>query len=225
MEKLSHFGHRKRLRERYLRSGLKSLAEHEILELIITYAIPRMDCKPLSKRLLSQFKNLNGVLNADKDELLEVQGFGEMTLSLVKLIKDVNKFYIKNEIIEKSYINSTKDLLDFLKIDISYEKKEIFKIILLNSKNIFLDEKNIFEGTLDKSSVYPRELVKYILNKNAKSVIFVHNHPSGCTKPSEKDIIFTKKMKEIFFNIEIRLLDHLIVSKGEHFSFLENELI
>ena len=102
---------------------------------------------------------------------------------------------------------------------------EIFKVLFLNTQNELLKEEELFFGTIDRSTVYIRELVKKILDYNAKSVILVHNHPAGSLKPSQSDILLTKKIKEVFEGIEIRLLDHIIISEKGYFSFLEGGIL
>ena len=102
---------------------------------------------------------------------------------------------------------------------------EIFKVLFLNTQNELIREEELFQGTLDRSTIYVRELMKKVLKYNAKSVILVHNHPSGSLKPSQSDIILTKKIKEIFENVEIRLLDHIIISEKGYFSFLEGGIL
>ena len=102
---------------------------------------------------------------------------------------------------------------------------EVFKVLFLNSQNELLKEEELFFGTLDRSTVYIRELIKKILNYNAKSIIIVHNHPSGSLKPSDSDIFLTRKIKELFDKIEIQLLDHLIISERGYFSFLEGGIL
>ncbi|WP_231724656.1 JAB domain-containing protein [Leptotrichia sp. oral taxon 847] len=102
---------------------------------------------------------------------------------------------------------------------------EVFKVLFLNSQNELLKEEELFFGTLDRSTIYIRELIKKILNYNAKSIIIVHNHPAGSLKPSNADIFLTKKIKELFDKIEIQLLDHLIISERGYFSFLEGGIL
>ena len=102
---------------------------------------------------------------------------------------------------------------------------EVFKVLFLNTQNELLKEEELFRGTIDRSTVYIRELIKKILEYNAKSVILVHNHPAGSLRPSDSDIRLTKKVKEVFESLEIRLLDHLIISEKGYFSFLEGGIL
>jgi len=126
---------------------------------------------------------------------------------------------------EKITISSNIQLLDYLKFSLLNREIEVFKVLFLNTQNELLKEEELFKGTIDRSTVYIRELIKKILNYNAKSVILVHNHPAGSLKPSQADIALTRKVKEIFEGIEIRLLDHIIISEKGYFSFLEGGIL
>ena len=126
---------------------------------------------------------------------------------------------------EKITISSNVQLLDYLRFSLLNREIEVFKVLFLNTQNELLKEEELFKGTIDRSTVYIRELIKKILNYNAKSVILVHNHPAGSLRPSQSDIILTKKIKEIFEGIEIRLLDHIIISEKGYFSFLEGGIL
>ena len=126
---------------------------------------------------------------------------------------------------EKITISSNVQLLDYLKFSLLNREIEVFKVLFLNTQNELLKEEELFKGTIDRSTVYIRELIKKILNYNAKSVILVHNHPAGSLRPSQADIALTRKIKEIFEGIEIRLLDHIIISEKGYFSFLEGGIL
>ena len=126
---------------------------------------------------------------------------------------------------KKITLSSNIKLLNYLKFSLLNRDVEVFKVLFLNTQNELLKEEELFYGTIDKSTVYIRELVKKILEYNAKAVILVHNHPSGSLRPSESDILLTKKVKEVFESLEIRLLDHLIISEKGYFSFLEGGIL
>lgn len=218
-------GHRGRLKEKYLKNGISGFLDYEILELFLTYASPRKDCKQKAKEMLIKFKNLEGIFNAPKEKLMEIEDFGESSYVLLQLFKDIQKYIYKEDKLRGKKISSTDSLLEYLRYDMANLEVEVFKIIFLDTQNIFINEKTIFVGTIDKSYIYPRELVKEIFEHNAKSVIFVHNHPSGNLNPSKADINFTNSMKVLLKELEINLLDHLIIGVGGYFSFLEENLL
>lgn len=219
-------GHRNRIKEKYLKNGIEGFLEYEILELLLTYSIPRRDVKSISKELLEKFGDLYGVFHANRKSLCEVQGIKDNSYILFNLIKDINRYIYKENRLLGKKISGTEELLEYLKMDLCHLKVEVFKVIFLDCQNVLLDEKTLFKGTLDKSYIYPRELVKEIFIRDAKSVIFVHNHPSGSITPSKADISFTNNMRFLLKELEINLLDHIIIGRGGHYySFLEEDLI
>ncbi len=220
-------GHRKRLREKYLKSGYDSFLDYEKLELILTYSIVRKDVKPIAKELLNNFGNLEGVLKAPREELLKIDGLGDGSVVFLKLISEAAKDIFKSGYSKRSVmtISGTRDLLSFLKNDIGFSSVEEFKVIFLDTANNLICEETLFRGTIDRSGIYPRNIVEKIMKYGAKSVIFAHNHPSGNLKPSKADIDFTRKISEILHALEIRVLDHMIITRDSYFSFLEKGLI
>jgi len=225
VEKLKK-GHRSRLKKKYFEKGIDILLDYEILELLLSYSIIRKDCKPLAKQLLKKYKKLSNVLNIDTDELLKENGLGKETALFLKFIKDIHKIYLRETKLQKQiYINSSKELFDYLRLDLQNEQEEVFKVVFLNTQNKFIKEEELFRGTIDKNYIYPREIVKKILNYNAKSVIFVHNHPSGIVKPSKADIEITKKMQITLETLDINVLDHIIIGGNDYFSFSENKML
>ena len=220
-------GHRKRLREKYLKGGYDSFLDYEKLELLLTYSIVRKDVKPVAKELLEKFESIEGVLKAPSEELLKIDGMGEGSLVFLKLISETSKDIFKSSYSKRDVttISGTRDLLAFLRNDIGFSPIEEFKVIFLDTANNLLCEETLFRGTIDRSGVYPRNIVEKVIKYGAKSVIFAHNHPSGNLKPSKADIEFTNKISEVLNAIEIRVLDHMIISRDSYFSFLEKGLI
>jgi DNA repair protein radC len=220
------FGHRERLRKRFLMSGIAGFHDYEILELLLTYVVVRKDCKGIAKELLGKYGDLYTLLKQPKDELKKNSFVTDRTVVFFKVIFQIlEKELYKKIHNEKITISSNVQLLNYLEYSLLKRDIEVFKVLFLNTQNELLKEEELFKGTLDRSTVYIRELVKKILDYNAKSVIIVHNHPSGSLKPSQSDITLTQKLKDTFERIEIRLLDHLIISEKGYFSFLEGGLL
>ena len=224
-EKADYLGHRERLRKRFKESGIKGLLDYEVIELLLFYTIPRRDCKKYAKELIERFGTVASVLDADIDELKYVSGIGENAALFFKFVKEINLLYLKERAEKNEHINGTLDLVNYLKASLAGEGIEIFQIIYLDTQNRIITQERVFEGTVDKSHIYMRNLIEKILKNRAKSVIFCHNHPSGSLKPSEHDIAFTSKAKKILKEIEVNLLDHIIVSGRGYFSFLENNFL
>lgn len=220
-------GHRKRLRERYLKLGYKGLEEYEFLELILTYSIKMKDCKGLAKKLLERFKNISGVLNASIEELEEIEGIGKETAIYLKVLNDIflNENFRKTKKKDILSIKGKRDLIEYLKTDMGDIKNEEFKIIYLNNDNKVVCDEVIFKGTINRSVIYPRKIMERVINTKARGVIFVHNHPSGNLTPSKKDIEITLEMQELLEKIDVKLLDHIIVSEDDYYSFQENGMI
>ena len=207
-------------------SGLSGFQDYEILELLLTYVIVRKDCKAIAKELLEKYGDLYTLLRQSPEELENNKYITERTAIFFKMLFCIieRQLYLKIHN-EKITISSNIQLLDYLKFSLLNREIEVFKVLFLNTQNELLKEEELFKGTIDRSTVYIRELIKKILNYNAKSVILVHNHPAGSLKPSQADIALTRKVKEIFEGIEIRLLDHIIISEKGYFSFLEGGIL
>ena len=232
MSEKDNQGHRERIKEKFLKNGIDGFAEYEILELLLTYCIPRKDTKPIAKELLNKFKSLDNVFKADLDKLSAIDGLGKNSVAFLKLIGDLPSIIYKDELKNKKLIEketlkiSNKDiLLKYLRNKIGYEEIEKFYVLYLSSSNEVIEFEENSVGTLDRSSVYPREIYKKIINLNAKSVILAHNHPSDNITPSKSDIELTNEIAKGLKNFGALLIEHIIITKNSYFSFLEEGLI
>ena len=232
MNEKDNQGHRERIKEKFLKNGIDGFAEYEILELLLTYCIPRKDTKPIAKDLLNKFKTLDNVFKADFDKLSVIDGLGNNSIAFLKLIGDLPSIIYKDELKNKKLIDketlkiSNKDiLLKYLRNKIGYEEIEKFYVLYLSSSNEVIEFEENSVGTLDRSSVYPREIYKKIINLNAKSVILAHNHPSDNITPSKCDIELTNEIAKGLKNFGALLIEHIIITKNSYFSFLEEGLI
>ena len=232
MSEKDNQGHRERIREKFLKNGIDGFAEYEILELLLTYCIPRKDTKPIAKELLNKFKSLDNVFKADFDKLSAIDGLGKNSIAFLKLIGDLPSIIYKDELKNKKLIDketlkiSNKDiLLKYLRNKIGYEEIEKFYVLYLSSSNEVIEFEENSVGTLDRSSVYPREIYKKIINLNAKSIILAHNHPSDNITPSKCDIELTNEIARGLKNFGALLIEHIIITKNSYFSFLEEGLI
>jgi DNA repair protein RadC len=218
-------GHRKRLREKLLRTGISGFHDYEIIELLLTLGTPRKDCKQQAKEAIKRFKTLRGVLEAPVEQLQEIKGIGKHNVFGIKLIQEVVKKFLKEKILDKPVCSSSKEVFDYLYYSMRDLKKEVFKILFLDVKNRIIEIEDLFEGTLDTSSVYPREIIKSAIKNNATSLIFVHNHPSGVPEPSESDKSITKELVVVGILMRINVLDHIIIGDNTYFSFADEGLI
>ena len=225
-------GHRERIKEKFLKNGIDGFAEYEILELLLTYCIPRKDTKPIAKELLNKFKSLDNVFKADFDKLFAIDGLGKNSIAFLKLIGELPSILYKDELKNKKLVDketlkiSNKDiLLKYLRNKIGYEEIEKFYVLYLSSSNEVIEFEENSAGTLDRSSVYPREIYKRVINLNAKSIILAHNHPSDNITPSKSDIELTNEIAKGLKNFGALLIEHIIITKNSYFSFLEEGLI
>ena len=218
-------GHRQRLRERFLVGGLDGFHDYEVIELLLTLAMPRKDCKDAAKEALKRFKTLQGVLEATSGELGKVRGIGPKNIFGIKLIKAVADRYLEKKLIHKDVINDSKTLFDYLYHGIGDKNREFFKVIFLNSKNQVIAARTISEGTLTASSVYPREVIQAALSHNAAALIFAHNHPSGDPQPSSEDVAVTRQLVFAGKVMGMIVHEHLIIGDNRYFSFADQGYI
>ena len=221
----SNKGHRQRLREKFLKSGLDGFHDYEIIELLLTLGTPRTDCKQPAKDALKKFGSLKAVLEGNSKDLKEIKGIGDHNVFGLKLTQDVARRYLADRIVDMDYIRSSEDVLDYLRHNLRDKSKEVFMIIYLNGRNQILKMEKLFEGTLNTSAVYPREVVKRALENDASALVLVHNHPSGNSSPSQDDLTITKKLKDAVKSIDIYIHDHLIIAGNDVYSFADHGLI
>ncbi|MDH4257393.1 MAG: DNA repair protein RadC, partial [Candidatus Aminicenantes bacterium] len=214
-------GHRERLREKFLKGGLSAFLDYEVIELLLTLGTPRKDCKQQAKDALMKFRSLRGVLEAPADELLRIKGIGPHNIFGLRLIQDVSRRFLKERMMSKPYCHSSKEVFDYLYHSLRDVKKEQFKVLFLDAKNHILEGKTVFEGTVDTSAVYPREIVKEALKCDASSLIFVHNHPSGDPEPSASDREITRELVFAAAVMQLKVLDHIIIGNNCYFSFAD----
>ena len=217
--------HRQRLKKKFSESGVDAFHDYEVLELLLSYAIPLKDVKPLAKELISRFGSLKGIMDAEKDSLEKVKGIGAHTAILIKLIKETGIIYLKEKAKEKAQITCTSELLDYCKTYMGGLKDEKFCVIYLDAQNRMTDIETIQEGIVNQAVVYPRKVLENALKKKASAVILVHNHPSGHVKPSDADIRLTKTIQETAKILDIIVHDHIIIGENRFFSFREEGLI
>jgi DNA repair protein RadC len=214
-------GHRSRLREKFLESGLSGFHDYEVIELLLTLATPRKDCKETAKMVLNRFRSLPGVFEASKEELLSVDGIGPKNLLGIRLIKAVSDRYVETKLQEKQAIHNSRDLFQYLNLTLRDKPQECFAVVFLDAKNKVIDSSILFKGTLTESAVYSREVVKTALEKKAAALIFAHNHPSGDPEPSQADMQLTRRLLYACKAVGITVHEHIIIGNNRYFSFAD----
>lgn len=224
VKKPNYIGHRHRIKEKYEKCGIDGWLDYEVLELALSYAIPRKDTKPIAKELLSRFKTINGVLNANKKELIAVTGISGHTALLLNLLKDIAVLYAKNGLHNRDLLASPQVVYDYLKVALKGAVDEEFKILFLDGRNQLIAIESFETGTVNQSVIYPRKVVERALYNHAVSVIIAHNHPAGSLEPSQEDREVTKAIKDALKTVEVTLLDHIIIGNNDYFSFKKNNV-
>ena len=222
-----YLGHRKRLRDRFHKSGFSGFAEHECVELLLTLAIPRSDVKQQAKALLARFGSLRGILDAPPSELQSVQGIGEVAAVSLKVIRDAATLYLQETSEGAPVLRDPDKLSDFWRMEIGHLKHEVFAVAYLDTAHRLLRDgvEILQEGTIDRAAVYPRRVVEAALRREAAAVVLAHNHPNGNLEPSEHDKLVTRAISLAAETISLRVVDHLIVSASETFSFRKAGLL
>lgn len=214
-------GHRQRLRERFLNAGLDGFHDYEVIELLLTLATPRKDCKDAAKAALERFKTFRGVMEAGSQELSEIKGIGPRNLFGLRLIKAVLERYLKERLIQGIAVNNSRALFDYLDGILGGRPIECFMVIFLDAKNRVITSEVLFEGTVTASAVYPREVVRAALAQHAVALILAHNHPSGDPQPSDQDMIITRRLILACQVMDIVVHDHLIIGDKRYYSFAD----
>jgi len=227
MDKPHYHGHRRRLRERFVKSGLDSFAEYEAVELLLTLAIPRSDVKKPAKELLRRFGTFRGILDAPIAEQQSVRGVGEVAAIALQTVRAAAALYLQQGSENTEVLSDPERLSDFWRMKIGALKHEVFAVAYLDSAYRLLRNgiEILQEGTVDRATVYPRRVVEGALNRGAAALVLAHNHPNGAVEPSDHDKVLTRAIVLAAETISIRVADHLIVSPQETFSFRKAGLL
>lgn len=215
-------GHRKRLRERFERSGFDGFHDHEVLELLLSFVIPRRDVKPLAKSLLEEFTSLAAVFDAPIETLRQVGGIGPQAAVLIASVPRLLDRYQQDRWKADTPIRSTKDAVASLTATLGLERSEIFCILALNSQNVLIATERIQRGSVNRTAVFPRLVAEAGLKHRATAVILAHNHPGGDPTPSSADRQLTRKLKRLLNDLDILVHDHIVIAGPRYYSFAEN---
>ena len=211
-------GHRARLRQRLLDGGQDALLDHELVEYLLALALPRRDTKPLAKRLLRDFGGLGRLLSADVEAIRRVSGLGDGAVAALKTAQAAALRLLKEQIRDRPVLGSWQALLDYLHADMAHLAVERVRVLFLDSKNVLIRDEPMWEGSVDESAVYIREIMRRALDCHATAIIIVHNHPSGDPTPSQQDIRLTRDLAEAGRHLRITLHDHVIIGARGHSS-------
>jgi len=222
---MGHSGHRQRMRERYLKQGLDGFAQHEILELLLFYAIPQKNVNPLAHTLIDRFGSLYGVLNASPQQLMQVEGIGEYAATFLTLLQNATRQAMRMRGAGKVKLSTRQAAVDYCTQLLHGEKREMFYAICLNGQMETISDVLIAKGSLSDVPAYPRIVLDAVLTHNAHGVLLCHNHPSGSIAPSAQDLSATQTLSGLLKEIEVVLIDHIIVSDHNAVSMVRNGYI
>ncbi len=226
MEDNHNKGHRQRLRARYIQSGLSELHDHEVLEMLLFYALVRADTNRIAHALIKRFGSLSGVLDASVAELQLVSGIGEQAAVLLSLFPSLSRRYLHDRIKrDQPVLNSSKAVSSYIKPLLAGRRTEVFYLLCLDSRLRVVFPALVSRGTVKDAYVHPRKVVELALRHQASSVILAHNHPSGHLQASEQDKVLTKRLVQALGAIDIPVLDHIIVADDQSLSFAETGIM
>lgn len=225
MNKAEHDGHRNRMRKRFLQHGLEGLEEHEILEMLLYYAIPRRDTNKLAHAILDEYNSLANVFEADASSLATIPGLGENSAILLSMVSHLSRAYDKSKLTQQALLHNTESIGQFAISLLKGKPNEQLALICLGANRRVHWSGVIANGTIDRIETYPRMVVTEVIKHKAKNVVFAHNHLNGTLLPSIADKNTTKHLVDILKSIDVVTLDHIIVSDNRFYSMAETGFI
>lgn len=224
-EDTAHYlGHRERLRER-LDNDPRALSDYEVLELLLTYALPRKDTKPIAKDMICRFGSLGDALLADPGRIAEIPGLGEGAARFWRTLHECRARKACGSIARREKFSSPDQVRDMVCSRLGHLTKEEFWVILVDNQNRLISFERVFQGTVDQTAAYPREILELALRHHAGGLILVHNHPGGNPAPSSHDKALTETIARLADDLGLRLLDHIVVTAETYSSFRSQGLL
>ncbi len=220
-----HSGHRQRLREKYMHNGLEPFADHEVLELLLFFAIPMRDTNELAHRMIKEFGTLYNLFDSSPQEISRRCKVSLSTGVLISMIPAIYKRYAASKWSKRPELDSSKKAGEYAISLFIGETNECFYMLCLDNQSRLIFPALVSRGTIDETQVYPRQIVEMALKYNAASIILVHNHPGSTLAPSKNDIDATRKIMEALHPINVTVVDHIIVAGVKYYSFSEKRLM
>jgi DNA repair protein RadC len=222
---IKHWPADDRPREKLLMRGPHSLSDAELLAIFLRTGTHGKSAVDLARDLLADFGSLKALLSADQARFCQANGLGQAKYAQLQAVLEMAKRHFKEMLQREDALTSPEITRAFLSAQLRGYAYEVFACLFLDNQNRVIQFVELFRGTIDGASVFPREVAKLALHHNASAVIFAHNHPSGVCEPSTADRAITQKLKQALALFEIRTLDHFIVGDGDPYSFAEHGLI
>ncbi len=222
-DKVVHDGHRQRLKDRFLKEGIDNFEDHNILELLLFFGIPRKDTNALAHSLMQEFGSLSGVFEAPFEELCKVKGITQNAAFLISMVPQLSRKYLDDKYKTGQVLNSTEKVGKFLLHKYIGRKDEMVSMICMDNKCRVLNWSIVSEGSVNAAEVSIRKIVQNALTQNSSNVIIAHNHPNGLAIPSSQDIKTTERIKSALAAVGINLLDHIIIADDDFISISDSE--
>ena len=213
-----HDGHRKRLKARFIKSGLDDFEPHNVLELVLFYGVPRKDTNPIAHRLINRFGSLSAVLDAKPEELMKVDGITENTAVLISMLPAIARKYLEDKVEVVNSVEGFSDVGAYLMPKFVGRTVETLMLASLDNKNRIISCTIVAEGENDKANVSKRKVMEEAMRVGATRVILAHNHPRGFAMPSNEDIFLTEEIYSLLKSVGIDLVDHLIFAEDDFVS-------
>lgn len=214
-----------RPREKLLLRGPSALSDAELLAIFLRTGCAGKSAVDLARELLSTFGGLRPLLEASQKEFCQGLGLGSAKYTQLQAVLEMSRRHLQANLTERDLLTSPDTVKDYLCTKLRHRHREVFAVLLLDAQNRLIKYEELFVGTLDSASVYPRDVVTAVLTEGAAGVIFAHNHPSGVAEPSHADIRITERLTRALALIDVRVLDHVVVGNGETVSFAERGLL
>jgi DNA repair protein RadC len=225
MGKNLHKGHRQRMRARYIKEGLDAFDDHQVLEMLLFYCIPRRDTNELAHKMIRKFGSLANLFEAVPKDIAERCGVSENTAVLISLIPSLSRRYNQGRWGDKPFLGDSTKAGEYAVSLFIGRTYEAFFVLCLDAQNRLNHAALVNEGTINEAAVYPRNIVEIALRYQAAKIILAHNHPGGSLQPSQADMGITKMIKNTLDAISIKVVDHIIVGGDKYFSLAEKGLL
>lgn len=214
-----------RPRERLLSLGAAALSDAELLAIFLRTGIAGRSAVDLARDLLGRFGGLRQLLEAPQAEFVQAPGLGDAKFSQLQAVLEMARRHLEAQLAVGEALTRPQLVGDFLRSKLRHQTREVFAVLLLDTQHRLIRYEELFYGTLDAASIYPRELVALVLKHQAAAVILAHNHPSGVAEPSQADIRITQRIQQALALIDVRVLDHLVIGAQAPVSFAERGLL
>ena len=223
---ISDWPEQERPRERLLKHGAAALSDAELLAIFLRVGVKGKSAVDLGRQLCAQFGSLHRLLDAEEGEIASVPGIGRAKLAQLRAILEMARRALHEDVVAQDFFAAPAAVRDWLRLKLAHQAHESFIALWLDAQHRLIADEELFRGTLTQTAVYPRELVKRALARNAAAVIFAHNHPSGLAEPSRADEALTAALKQALALVDVNVLDHFIVAgNGPPMSFAERGLL